>query len=324
MACGGDRDRAADGGHWGWLACLNLVVDWSVGRLHIMVRKVGERVNAIDPRDPKAPPVEAGAIEISASVIRILAPNPSPMTLDGTNTYLVADTGRSRVVVVDPGPVVAEHLSAMVDEIRSRQLDVQAVITTHAHPDHAALGTQAADELGVPFIAAQEIVDSALAQRILTGCGISVLQTPGHSSDSLSYVSADGVLMSGDHLLGRGTTAILHPDGSLRQYLRSLTKVETAEFVAIAPGHGPAMDANLGRSVIAYYRSHRLERVEQIRHHLEAGLRVVPELVQALYGPIESPIVAWSAKASTLATITYLSEEGDWSLRGDQVVPTSH
>lgn len=292
--------------------------------MHTMVRKVGERVNAIDPRDPKAPPVESGAIEISASVIRILAPNPSPMTLDGTNTYLVADTGRSRVVVVDPGPVVAEHLLAMVHEIRSRQLDVQAVITTHAHPDHAALGAQAANELGVPFIAAQEIVDSAPAQRILTGCGISMLQTPGHSSDSLSYVSADGVLMSGDHLLGRGTTAILHPDGSLRQYLRSLTKVESAEFVAIAPGHGPTMDADLGRSVIAYYRLHRLERVEQIRHHLEAGLRAVPELVQALYGRIESPIVAWSAKASTLATITYLSEEGDWSLRGDLVVPTSH
>jgi glyoxylase-like metal-dependent hydrolase (beta-lactamase superfamily II) len=246
------------------------------------------------------------------------------MTLDGTNTYLVTDAGRSRVIVVDPGPVVAEHLSAIAHEIRSRQLDVQTVITTHAHPDHSALGTQAADELGVPLITAQEIVDSALAQRILTECGISVLQTPGHSSDSLSYVSADGVLMSGDHLLGRGTTAILHPDGSLRQYLRSLTKVETAEFVAIAPGHGPAMDANLGRSVIAYYRSHRLERVEQIRHHLEAGLRVVPELVQVLYGPIESPIVAWSAKASTLATITYLSEEGDWSLHGDQVVPTPH
>jgi len=159
-------------------------------------------VNAIDPRDPKAPPVEAGVVEISTTVIRILAPNPSPMTLDGTNTYLVADTGRSRVVVIDPGPVVAEHLSAMVHEIRSRQLEVQAVITTHAHPDHAALGTQAADEFSVPFITAQEIVDSALAQRILTGCGIGVLQTPGHSGDSLSYVSADGVLLSGDHLLG--------------------------------------------------------------------------------------------------------------------------
>ncbi len=281
-------------------------------------------MNAIDPRDPKAPPVEAGAVEISATVIRILAPNPSPMTLDGTNTYLVADAGRSRVIVVDPGPVVAEHLSAIVREIRSRQLDVHAVITTHAHPDHAALGMGAADELGVPLITAQEIVDSALAQRILTECGVSVLETPGHSGDSLSYVSADGVLMSGDHLLGRGTTAILHPDGSLRQYLRSLTKVEGAEFVAIAPGHGPTMDADLGRSVIAYYRSHRLERVEQIRHHLEAGLRGVPELVRALYGPIESPIVAWSAKASTLATVAYLSEEGDWSLHGDQVVPTSH
>jgi glyoxylase-like metal-dependent hydrolase (beta-lactamase superfamily II) len=289
-----------------------------------MGRKVEERVNTIDPRDPKTPPVETGAIEISATVIRILAPNPSAMTLDGTNTYLVADTGRSRVVVVDPGPVVAEHLAAIVDEIRSRQLSVQSVITTHAHPDHAALGMQAADDLGVPLITAQEIVDSALAQRILTECDISVMETPGHSGDSLSYISADGVFMSGDHLLGRGTTAILHPDGSLRQYLRSLTKVETAEFAMIAPGHGPTMDANLGRSVIAYYRSHRLERVEQIRHHLEAGLRVVPELVRALYGPIENPIVAWSAQASTLATIAYLSEEGDWLLEGDHVIPASH
>jgi hypothetical protein len=84
------------------------------------------------------------------------------------------------------------------------------------------------------------------------------------------------------------------------------------------------MDANLGRSVIAYYRSHRLERVEQIRHHLEAGLRVVPELVRALYGPIENPVVAWSAQASTLATIAYLSEEGDWLLEGDHVIPASH
>lgn len=317
MACGGDRIEVANRGQ----PRVSSRRVPSARQCVFRDRKVVVSVNAIDPRDPKTPRLDPGAVDISKNVVRILAPNPSPMTLDGTNTYLVSDSGRSRVIVVDPGPAAIEHLEAIVLEIRSRQLGVQSVVTTHAHPDHAALGLQLADELGVPFITAEEVANSALAHRMLADCDIYILETPGHSGDSLSYVSADGVLMCGDHLLGRGTTVILHPDGSLRQYLGSLAKVEAADFVTIAPGHGPAMDARLGRSVIAYYRMHRLERVEQIRRHLEAGLRSVPDLVSAIYGPIENPIVAWSAKASTLATITYLSEEGDWSLSGDHVVP---
>ncbi|WP_298445474.1 MBL fold metallo-hydrolase [Ferrimicrobium sp.] len=281
-------------------------------------------MSAVDPRDPRAPRVKPGATEVSTSVIRILAPNPSAMTLDGTNTYIVSGPDRSQAVVIDPGPVVEEHLSAIVTLIHSRELDVKAVITTHAHPDHAALGHRCASELGVPLLTALEIGDSPSAQRVVTACDIRVLVTPGHSGDSLSYLSTDGVLMSGDHLLGRGTTAILHPDGSLGQFLRSLTTVEATEFTRIAPGHGPVMEADLGRQVIAYYRAHRLERIDQVRRLLDSGQRVVGDLVTAIYGPIKDPIVAWSAKASTLATITYLTQEGDWLLEGDRVVSVSH
>ncbi|WP_298337342.1 MBL fold metallo-hydrolase [Ferrimicrobium sp.] len=282
------------------------------------------QMSAQDPRDPMAPPVVPGPFEVSQGVVRILAPNPSPMTLDGTNTYLVSGPDRSQAVVVDPGPDMEEHLRAIRVLIEARQLAVRAVITTHAHLDHAALGPRAAEEFGVPLLTASEIVDSALAQRVVTACGVRVLATPGHSADSVSYLSADGVLLSGDHLLGRGTTAILHPDGSLGQFLRSLATVEVAEFAMIAPGHGPVMDADLGRRVIAYYRAHRLERVDQVRRLLEGGDRAVVDLVTAIYGAIEDPIVAWSARASTLATITYLTQEGDWSLEGDHIVRVAH
>jgi glyoxylase-like metal-dependent hydrolase (beta-lactamase superfamily II) len=241
------------------------------------------------------------------------------MTLDGTNTYVVLDAGRSKAIVVDPGPVIEDHLQSIVSAVRLCEVEVLAVVTTHAHPDHAALGNGAADEFEVPFLSAQEISESASAHRLLSRCDISALATPGHSADSLSYVSADAVLLSGDHLLGRGTTAILHPDGSLGQYLRSLTAVEATDFSMIAPGHGPEMDAELGRRVIAYYRAHRLERIEQIQSLLAEGYTSVSALVSHVYGQIENPIVAWSARASTLATVAYIGEEGEWVLDGDEI-----
>ncbi len=279
---------------------------------------------AVDPRAPGLPPVPSGVTEISRGVVRILAPNPSPMTLDGTNTYLVCDLSRRRAIVIDPGPVMPEHLGAIVGAVRSRELEVRLVITTHAHPDHAAAGQLAAEEFKVRLVTAQELAGSMRSGAVLAEIDVRVLATPGHSADSLSYVSADGILMSGDHLLGRGTTAILHPDGSLGQYLRSLTVVEGAHFAMIAPGHGPAMDADLGRQVIAYYRAHRLERIEQVRSLLDAGVTQVSSVVSAIYGPVEDPVVAWSARASTLATIAYLGEDGDWTLEGDQIVHRLH
>jgi glyoxylase-like metal-dependent hydrolase (beta-lactamase superfamily II) len=264
-----------------------------------------------DPRVGHVPPVPVGVTEISRLVVRILAPNPSAMTLDGTNTYLVKAIEGQRAMLIDPGPEVLEHLGAISNEVYARQLDVKAVVTTHAHPDHAALAKMAASELRAPLIMAEEMPSSAVAQSLLESCGIDVIATPGHSHDSVSYISSDGVLMSGDHLLGRGTTAILHPDGSLRHYLNSLKVVDGVDFALIAPGHGPTMEAELGRQVIAYYRSHRLERIDQIRALIEGGATKATELTQAIYGRIEDPVVAWSARAGSYSSTTVSASSPD-------------
>ena len=244
----------------------------------------------------------------------VLAPNPSPMTLDGTNTWVIAEPGSSAVVVVDPGPQDEGHLRQVLDLARAGDRHVAQIVLTHGHADHAAGAARFAELSGAPVGA----LDPAL--RLGTegygpgdvinaaGCELRVVATPGHTADSLSLLlSADGGLLTGDTVLGRGTTVIAN-DGSLGDYLRTLDELralaDNAGLRVLLPGHGPLLSDPAG--VLDYYIAHRKERLDQVRRAMAAGAQTPAEVVAIAYADVDRAL--WpAAELSVRAQLDYLN-----------------
>ncbi|MEG3616254.1 MBL fold metallo-hydrolase [Isoptericola haloaureus] len=233
------------------------------------------------------------------------------MTLDGTRSVVLRAPGAPSCVVVDPGPDDAAHLEAL-----AAAGPVDLVLVTHRHADHTAGSRGLHARTGAPVRAADpahchggdplsdgEVVEAA-------GLRIGVLATPGHTADSVSLVvTAPGeepVVLTGDTVLGRGTTVIAEPDGSLRDYLASLDALEHVGGGRLGvPAHGPELP-DLGEAVRAY-RNHRLERLDQIRAALatlgpDAG---VDDVVAHVYADVD-PSVLGAARQTVAAQLAYL------------------
>ncbi|MCK9796121.1 MBL fold metallo-hydrolase [Isoptericola sp. 4D.3] len=243
----------------------------------------------------------------------VRADNPGPMTLDGTRSYVLRAPGSPSTVVVDPGPDHETHLATLAEAGR-----VELVLITHRHADHTAGSPRLRKLTGAPVRAADpahchggeplrdgERIDAA-------GVRIDVLATPGHTADSVSFlVAAPGeepVVLTGDTVLGRGTTVIAEPDGSLRDYLASLDALErVGDGRPGLPAHGPGLD-DLGDAVRAY-RAHRLERLAQVRDALVAlGPGADADSVVAhVYADVD-PSVRGAARQSVVAQLAYLRE----------------
>ena len=209
----------------------------------------------------------------------VLAPNPSPMTLDGTNTWLIAEPGSATAIVIDPGPLDEGHLQRIRDEVAEAGRRVAVIVLTHRHSDHSAGAARLAELTGAPVRAvdpAQRLGDEGLAAGdVLTqaGCELRVIATPGHTDDSVCLqLPADGAVLTGDTVLGRGTTVIAR-DGSLGDYLDSLRRLralaDETELRALLPGHGPLLAGPA--EVLDYYLAHRAERLDEVRAALAAG-----------------------------------------------------
>jgi glyoxylase-like metal-dependent hydrolase (beta-lactamase superfamily II) len=247
----------------------------------------------------------------------LLAPNPSPMTLDGTNTWVIAEPGAQRAVVVDPGPDDPAHLRRVADHVRAAGQTVAAVLLTHSHPDHAEGAASFAALTGAPVLAADpafRLGDEGLAPgAVIThaGCEIAVLATPGHTADSVClHVPADRALLTGDTVLGRGTTVIAR-DGNLGDYLGSLARLRDlaagANLAVLLPGHGPVL-TDPG-ATLDYYLAHRRERLDEIRAALAAGDRTTGQIVARVYADVDRalwPFAAWSVRAQ----LEYLAAQG--------------
>lgn len=239
----------------------------------------------------------------------VLAPNPSPMTLDGTNTWVLAEPDAARAVVVDPGPADEEHLRRVIREVEASGRRVGRTLLTHGHPDHAAGARRFGELTGTNVRAldpAHRLGEEGLTEGDaveLDGLEVRVLETPGHSWDSLCFfVPADGAMLTGDTVLGRGTTVIARDGGDLGDYLTSLRRLrevaESAPARALLPGHGPLLDDPLG--VVGYYLAHREERLGQVEMALAAGDRTPEEIVRRVYGDIDEnlrPAAMWSVQA---------------------------
>ena len=221
----------------------------------------------------------------------VLAPNPGPMTLDGTNTWVLRVPGAEAAVVVDPGPLAEAHLAEV-----AALGPVDVVLLTHGHADHSEGARRFAELTRAPVRAldpAHRLGEEGLGEGdVVRGGGLEVRvwATPGHTSDSLSFVLPDAVL-TGDTVLGRGTTVVAHPDGVLGDYLASLRRLCELGPRAVLPGHGPELpDAG---AAAERYLAHREARLEQVRAALDAGARTADEVVAVVYDDVDRSL--WPA-----------------------------
>lgn len=204
--------------------------------------------------------IETGVPDVTIGLVR--ADNPSVMTLDGTNTWIVGTRGGSWVI--DPGPDNPVHLQAVAKAARELG-EPRAVLLTHDHLDHSAgLESMAALLDGVPIRRhGSDFSDVPLEATF----------TPGHASDHLVFHFGDGdrrALFSGDLILGQSSTIVPPGGGTLIAYLESLAKVAAIEPDLILPGHGEPMEDAL--AVVAAQREHRLKRERDLVAALDAGL----------------------------------------------------
>ena len=236
----------------------------------------------------------------------ITAPNPGPLTLDGTQTWLVGETA-----VIDPGPDVASH----IDVIRAAMPRLRTILITHRHADHAPAAIPLRNATGARIVAPREVLDdSEVDQRVIGGerievgdSWLEVIATPGHTNEHVCYLSPDGDLFTGDTILGSGTTAIFPPDGHMGDYLASLAKLRALAPERIYPAHGPMRDDAV--SLIDEYIAHRLKRERQVLDAIAAGARSLPAMRERIYPDLDPRLHA-AAEIQLRAHLIKLEEEG--------------
>lgn len=283
-----------------------------------------------DPADPRAawasvpPPGTLPAVAaLSELTTRVLAPNPSHITLDGTNTYVIALAGSGAGLVVDPGPDDASHRGRVEEVLADRDLACDLVLVTHHHRDHTEAARAWGEHFGCPVAApSPEGVGHGVRlvhdgdRLTVGGLVVEAVATPGHCADHTAYRLPDGTVLSGDHILGRGTSVVAWPEGDLAAYLESLRRVLDLGPDALYPGHGPEMTDDPG-AVITYYLEHRLFREEQILEALAAGIGRPGEMVRRIYAGFD-PVLWVPAEWSTRAALAKLVAEGRAAAEGDE------
>lgn len=246
--------------------------------------------------------------QVTPTAAVLLAENPGVMTLDGTNTWVLRAPGSSSCVVVDPGPADPAHLARI-----AAQAPVEVVLLTHGHADHSegarSFGRQVdapvrsvdpAFRLGGQGLAEGDVIEAA-------GLSIRVLPTPGHTADSVCFQLDDAVL-TGDTVLGRGTTVVAHPDGKLGDYLASLRLLTALPPNTIGlPGHGPELP-DVSTAATAYL-THREQRLAQVKAAVTqlGGSPTPRQVVELVYADVDRslwPAAEWSVRAQ----LEYLRE----------------
>ncbi|MEU5798007.1 MBL fold metallo-hydrolase [Streptomyces lavendulae] len=250
--------------------------------------------------------------------VNVLAPNASAMTLDGTNTWILAEPDSDLAVVIDPGPLDEGHLRAVVDAAEKAGRRIALTLLTHGHADHAEGAGRFAELTGTRVRAldpALRLGDEGLAAGdVITtgGLELRIVPTPGHTSDSLSFhLPADRAVLTGDTILGRGTTMVAHPDGRLGDYLDTLRRLRSLTVDdgvhTVLPGHGPVLEDAQG--AVEFYLAHRAHRLAQVETAVENGHRTAAEVVAHVYADVDRSL--WpAAELSVLAQLEYLGEHG--------------
>ncbi|MFE5217111.1 MULTISPECIES: MBL fold metallo-hydrolase [unclassified Streptomyces] len=250
--------------------------------------------------------------------VNVLAPNASAMTLDGTNTWIVAEPSSDLAVVIDPGPLDDGHLRTVVDTAEKAGKRIALTLLTHGHPDHAEGAGRFAELTGTRVRALDPALrlgeEGLAAGDVITvgGLELRVVPTPGHTADSLCFhLPADRAVLTGDTVLGRGTTVVAHPDGRLGDYLDSLRRLRSLTVDdgvhTVLPGHGPVLEDAQG--VVEFYLAHRAHRLAQVETAVEDGFRTPAEVVAHVYADVDQSL--WpAAELSVRAQMEYLTGHG--------------
>ncbi|MEG3123051.1 MBL fold metallo-hydrolase [Sphingomonas sp. GB1N7] len=262
-------------------------------------------------------------------VVRVLAPNASPYTYTGTQTYLV---GTTDMAVIDPGPEDAAHTQAVLDALAGRPL--VAIVITHTHRDHSPGARPLKAATGAPIVGCAPLAidddgirsDAAFdhdyaPDRVLAdgdtvagaGWTLTAIATPGHTSNHLCFALTgedgpeSGALFSGDHVMGWSTSIVSPPDGDMGDYIRSLEKLQAREDRIYYPGHGDPVDnpKRLVRGMIG----HRKQREGQILRLLREAPQAIPDMVGRMYVGID-PRLFPAAERSVLAHLIDLRDRG--------------
>lgn len=248
-------------------------------------------------------------------VTLVRAPNPSAMTLSGTNSYLV-DCGAGAALAIDPGPPIERHVQAIAETAKQNGLTIAAIALTHGHPDHAPAARPLADLTGAPIHAHPRSSAAHDEALILEGelrvgeTALRVIDAPGHTFDHVVlYLPQERALFTGDVILGEGTVVIAPPGGAMRPYQATLRRLahEFPDARTIYGGHGPTVED--AQAKIAEYIEHRAMRERELIDALASGEKTIPDLVLHIYG--EHRPVLWPAMArQMLAYLIALESEG--------------
>jgi glyoxylase-like metal-dependent hydrolase (beta-lactamase superfamily II) len=236
----------------------------------------------------------------------ITAPNPGPLTLDGTRTYLL---GRS--VIIDPGPLIDSHIDAIITMMPRPR----TILITHRHADHAPAAVPLKKRTGAKICAPAGVLDdSHVDQRLMSGDFVDVdgerlevIATPGHTQEHVCFITGDLELFSGDTVLGAGTTAVFPPDGSMRDYIASLRLLRFRNPGTIYPAHGPTRKD--GAALIDEYIAHRLERERQVVEAIRGSSTTIPAMRETIYRDLD-PLLREAAEVQINAHLIKLVDEG--------------
>ena len=269
--------------------------------------------------------VRTGEVEqVHPKVRRLVAANPSPFTYTGTQTYIV---GTGEIAVIDPGPDLPDHVEAILVATEGER--IAAILCTHTHRDHSPASRPLAEATGAAIVGCAPLAlhdegpraDAAFdfgyaPGRILAdgerleaeGWSLEAVATPGHTSNHLCFaLGGEGVLFTGDHVMGWSTTVVSPPDGDMTLYMRSLDRLLGRDDAVYYPAHGPAVDRphRHVRALIA----HRRMREKQILARLGAGEGRIPAMVETMYRDID-PHLHPAAGRSVLAHLVDLERRG--------------
>ena len=264
--------------------------------------------------------------QLEPMVRRVLAPNPSPFTYTGTQSYLIGS--QSQLAVIDPGPDEPDHLEALLAAIGDAE--VSAIMCTHTHRDHSPAAAPLAEKTGAPIIGCAPLVIESGEPRVdapfdknyspdrvledgeqvtSEGWTLTAIATPGHTSNHLCFaLEESGALFTGDHVMGWSTSVVVPPDGDMADYLASLDKLYAREDRIYYPAHGPAITKT--RQLVRGMIGHRKQRERQIIRLLEEhGPSEIMELVPRMYKGVDEKL--WPAAAQSVkAHLIELERQG--------------
>ena len=272
---------------------------------------------------------------LSPLVRRVLAHNPSPFTFTGTGTYIV---GNGTVAIIDPGPADPAHLEAVARAVAGEVVSHHVI--THTHMDHSPGATPLKARLGGRIVGCAPLIlsddgpradagfdpdyapDGVLADgEAISGPGwtLRALHTPGHTSNHLCFaLEEEGVLFTGDHVMGWSTTVVAPPDGDMAAYMRSLQRLQDREDRRYFPTHGPAVEEpqRFVRGLIA----HRRQREGQIMKLIGEGVETIPAMVEQMYASVDRRL--WPAAGrSVLAHLIDMASRGLVRQSGESWMP---